>query len=372
MKQMIILLFRTCFRNIKSLKIKFATNKQFQKISKGLVLKHLTKEQKSEIRNYYKQTLGVKVNTKWHQLAYSLTGIYDKHIIPNDLYVRYIQQALIDYRIKIAYDDKNLFIKLLPFAHFPKKILQCANGLFYNSTGAMSKEDAIKICQNIDKSILKPTLGSNSGRDVVMLSVKNGITNINNRTIEEIFNIYGKNFVIEELVNQHPSMASLNPSSINTLRVISFRKDNEILICKIICRIGKPGNIMDNFAQGGMACNVKNDGFLDNYAYTKVFSERRNTTYTGITLNKFQIPGLSGVIDFVKKAHLAIPHFLLLAWDIAIGENSEPIFIEYNTNFDNGIAIELGQALFGNYTDEILPIIRKEYDSRKKQRIYVC
>lgn len=361
-----------CFRFLKYWRVKWATNRQFQKISKGLIFKSLTKEQEYEIRDYYKEMLGVKVDTKWHQLAYSLTGIYDKHILPNDLYVGYIQPALINYRMKIAYDDKNLFVKLLPFAHYPKKILQCANGLFYNSNGVMTEQEAISLCQNIDKSILKPTLDSNSGKNVVMLSVKEGMTNINNSPIEDVFKCYGKNFVIEELVQQHPAMASLNPSSLNTLRVVSFRKGNEILICKIICRIGKPGNVMDNFSQGGLACVVKDNGYLDDYAYTKVFSDRRKTTYTGIILKEFQIPGLDAVKSFVEKAHLSIPQFLLLAWDIAIGENAEPIFIEYNTNFDNGIAVELGQALFGEYTDEILPLIREEYNRKKNRGLYVC
>ena len=76
------------------------------------------------------------------------------------------------------------------------------------------------------------------------LVVKDGITNLDNKSVEEVFDKYGNNFVIEELAKQHPAMASLNPSSLNTIRVITFRKENEILVCMVICRIGKPGNIV--------------------------------------------------------------------------------------------------------------------------------
>lgn len=196
-----------------------------------MIFRYLTKQQKQEIKDYYKSMLGVDVSSKWHELAYSLTGIYDKRILPNDLYVGYIQPALIDYRMKIAYDDKNLFIRLLPFANFPRKIIQCANGLYYNADGAMTRKQAIERCRNIDAAIIKPTLFSNSGKNVEKLIVKNGITNLDNRTVEEVFARYGKNFVIEEFAKQHPAMASLNPSSLNTIRVITFRKDNEILTC---------------------------------------------------------------------------------------------------------------------------------------------
>lgn len=361
-----------CFRWLKQRKVKIGTDKQFKKLSKGLVFKPLNNEQKREIKEYYSRMLGLDVDTKWHTLAYSLTGIYDKHILPNDLYVGYIQPALIDYRIKIAYDDKNLFIRLLPFANYPRKIVQCANGLFYNADGTMTKKEAIGLCRNIEEAIIKPTLFSNSGKNVERLVVKDGITNLDNKSVEEVFDKYGNNFVIEELAKQHPAMASLNPSSLNTIRVITFRKENEILVCMAICRIGKPGNIVDNFAAGGMGCVVKEDGYLSEYAYTKIYSERKNKTYTGIVLKDFKIPGFENVKAFVKKAHLAMPQFLLLAWDIAIGEDEQPIFIEYNTNFCNLFELEQGQPLFGKYTDEILPIVRAEHERRMKQGIYIC
>ncbi len=361
----------SCFYILKTWRTKYNTDKQFKRLTHAVELKPLTKEQKQEIKSYYKEKLGVEVSTKWHRFAYSLTGIYDKHILPNDLYVGYIQPALIDYRMKIAYDDKNIFTRLLPFASYPRKIVQCANGLFYNADGTMTRQKAVGLCKNIDEAIIKPTF-SNSGKNVERLVVKNGITNLDNRTIEEVFDKYGKNFVVEELAKQHPAMAYLNPSSLNTIRVITFRKENEILVCMAICRIGKPGNIVDNFAAGGMGCVVKEDGYLSEYAYTKIYSERKNKTYTGVVLKDFKIPGFENVKAFVKKAHLAMPQFLLLAWDIAIGEDEQPIFIEYNTNFCNLFELEQGQPLFGKYTDEILPIVRAEHERRMKQGIYIC
>ena len=361
-----------CYYSLKWRRTKCNTDRQFEKLAKNIDLKQLTKQQKQEIKTYFKEKLGVNVSTKWHELAYSMTGIYDKRILPNDLYVGYVQPALIDYRMKIAYDDKNLFPRLLPFANFPRKIVQCANGLFYNADGAMTRSEALNHCQNIDAAIIKPTLFTNSGKNVEKLIVKNGITNFDNHSIEDVFDKYGKNFVIEEFAKQHPAMASLNPSSLNTIRVITFRKGNEILICKAICRIGKPGNVVDNFAAGGMGCVVKEDGYLSEYSYTKVYSEKRIKTYTDVVLKDFKIPGFDAVKEFVKKAHLAMPQFLLLGWDMAIGEEAQPIFIEYNTNFCNMFELEQGQPLFGDYTDEILPIVKAEHDKRIKQGIYIC
>lgn len=359
------------FRYLKQWRATQSTNRGYKKMSANIELKKLTKEQEAEAKAYWKEMLGININTKWHQLAYSATGIFDKRLIPDDVYIGYIQPALIDYRIKIAYDDKNVFPKLLPFAKFPDKILQCENGLFYSKKdGIMTREQAVAKCQNIDKALIKPTVSTNSGRNVNVFSAKNGVTDIDGLTIEKLFDRYGNNFQIDELVRQHPDMAKLNPSSLNTLRVVTFRKDNQVYVCHAGCRIGKPGNIVDNFAAGGMECEVDENGRLKEYAYTKA-CQGRTETYTGVVLKGFQIPSYDKVKELVTKAALTIPQFHVLGFDIAIGEDGEPVFIEYNTNFSNNIFLESG-LLFGKYTDEVLRFIRSEYERKLKQGIYIC
>lgn len=360
------------FRFLKYRRVKQATDKEYKSMSANVEMKKLTNRQKAEAKAYWKQMLGVNIDTKWHQLAYSITGVFDKRLIPNDIYVGYIQPALINYRIKLAYDDKNVFPKLLPFANHPKKILQCENGLFYTGEKKiLSREQAIALCQNIEKALIKPTIATNSGRNVCMFSVKNGMTNIDGLTVDKLFDRYGINFLIDEFVKQHPDMARLNPSSLNTLRVVTFRNEDKVYVCHASCRIGKPGNVVDNFAQGGMECEIDENGRLVEYAYTKVYSDRRTTTHTGVVLKGFQIPGFDKVKEFVTQAMYAIPQFNVLGFDIAIDENAEPVFIEYNTNFSNNAFLESG-LLYGKYTDEVLRFVKKEYERKLKQGIYIC
>lgn len=362
------------FREIKAASARRSANKQFKKMSQGLTLKPLSQSQKKEIKKYYREKLGVKVSTKWHELAYTITGNYDKRFIPHDLYVGYIQPALIDYRFKLAFDDKNLYPSLLPWIQQPERIVQCSNGVYYSAKHKYwgNQTDIIQECKNIDHAIIKPTLFSNSGHGVAYLSVTNGITNINGETIESVMNRYGNNFVIENIVSQHKDMLKLNPSSLNTLRVISFRIGKEVLICQMICRIGKPGSVCDNFSQGGIAVAVNHDGTLSKYGYTKYYSHPVERTMTGVTLNGFVIPGFQKIKETVIKAHLSLPQFPLLAWDIAVDEDSRPILIEYNIHFGSTIALELGLPLLGDYTDLILPIVRKEYEKKLDKKLYIC
>lgn len=353
---------------------KRVANRQFKKISRGLKIKRLSNEQKKEIRAYFREKFGIKVSTKWHELAYTISGIYDKRLLPNDFYIGYVQPALVDYRIKIAYDDKNFYSRLFPWANLPQKKIQCCNGLYYCERMQKwgNRNEFIHEYQDIDRAIIKPTLFSNSGRSICFLSVKNGKTNIDDVSVEQIMDRYEPNFLIEEVVKQHHDMERLNPSSLNTLRVISYRIDDNVFICQIICRIGMPGSVCDNFSQGGIACHVNSDGTLSRYAYTKYLSQPQEYTSSGIKLDGYLIPGFCEVKDFVKRAHLSLPQFPLLAWDIAIGEDSKPVLIEFNIHFGNTIALELGLPLLGDYTDQLLPIIRNEYEKRLCKSIHIC
>jgi hypothetical protein len=47
-----------------------------------------------------------------------------------------------------------------------------------------------------------------------------------------------RQFLLEECLTQHPELARLNPSSVNTLRLITFRKDGEVHLLASALKIG--------------------------------------------------------------------------------------------------------------------------------------
>lgn len=65
-----------------------------------------------------------------------------------------------------------------------------------------------------------------------------------------------KEFVLEEIICQHPQMARLNPDSINTLRIVflSAAGQTHFLYCSV--RVGRRGSSVDNLCAGGMICSV--------------------------------------------------------------------------------------------------------------------
>ena len=62
---------------------------------------------------------------------------------------------------------------------------------------------------------------------------------------------YGS-WVVEELIKQHPATAQWNESSVNTLRVPTFRTADGCRILQPFLRTGRKGSIVDNAGQGGV------------------------------------------------------------------------------------------------------------------------
>ena len=64
---------------------------------------------------------------------------------------------------------------------------------------------------------------------------------------------------------------------------------------------------------------------------------------------------MDDVREFVISAAMRLPHFKIIAWDIAISKNLKPILIEYNlSNNIPDINQMFSKPLFGNLTEDIL------------------
>lgn len=136
-------------------------------------------------------------------------------------------------------------------------------------------------------------------------------------------------FLIEELVIQNKIMSSLNPSSINTIRVISIFKDNKSKIIAAYSRIGC-GKIVDNFNAGGMVAPVDvKTGKITYPAVNKKNLVFENHPETNTPIKGFQIPEWEQVKDLVLKAAKVVPQVGLVGWDVAISDHG-PLLIEGN------------------------------------------
>lgn len=161
--------------------------------------------------------------------------------------------------------------------------------------------------------IAKPAGGS-SGYKVEKINV------INYPILESLFNELKENrcFTLEEIIIQHPKMSSLHPESVNTIRIVTTKKDGVISFFKAALRIGTKDNVADNFNRNGIGCALSDNGIIVSDGITKDL----DITYThhpdtDIRLKGFQIPHF----DIAKETCIKAAQVLdmdLIGFDIAI------------------------------------------------------
>ena len=326
-------------------------------------LKPLTKGQEADIKAFFKKHLGRDVPTYWHQYLYSVNGIYSVKYIPASVYSSSIIYRLNQFQFGLPYADKGFYDTLFADVSRPKTIVKSVNGFFYDAHGPISKEEALERCSNLEKAVIKPSLHGHWGNSVRVVHGENGFVPELNVDVPGLFDSYGKNFIIQERLEQHPDLVKLNPTSVNTIRVLSYRKDNEIVILYAVLRIGRLGKNVDNEKSGGIKADLDlSSGRIKGATFSSPTEELTPFTDTGVELKGYLIPSFQEVMEFVKDLHMRLPYFRLVGWDITVNAQGKPTLIEWNKS------AELSQVAhgpgFGDYTEEILAEALKHPNTR--------
>ena len=129
----------------------------------------------------------------------------------------------------------------------------------------------------------------------------------------------GANFIVSSSsFKQHSVLAQLNPTSLNTIRVVTFFFEKNVYILSCILRVGAPNAKVDNVGAGGYACPVQMDGQLNNKAVNRK-AEWVEMNNTGIRFSDIRVPEFEKVIETVKFAHKRLAHFKLIGWGYVCG-----------------------------------------------------
>lgn len=127
--------------------------------------------------------------------------------------------------------------------------------------------------------------------------------------------------------------------------------------------MGVGGSRVDNTPYTSLFCGIDDDGGLKKYAYNmNGFRFERHPN--GVVFSDVKIPNFGSCITFVKTL---APRFIrfskLTSWDVAIGEDGQPILIEVNLcygqldyhQYTNG-------PIFGDLSEELVnTIFGKQY-----------
>lgn len=144
--------------------------------------------------------------------------------------------------------------------------------------------------------------------------------------------------VVEAFIKQHPEMCKLSPTSVNSLRFVTFSSNSKPVtpdgkkmdIAYSIVRFGREGAIVDNLHSGGMVANVD----LETGCLSTDGADRNGDMWvthpdTGVTIKGFKVPYFEEAREMVKEAIATRKVEGYIGWDIAISENG-PMLLEVN------------------------------------------
>lgn len=129
-----------------------------------------------------------------------------------------------------------------------------------------------------------------------------------------------KQFLLEEKIIQDQRMSDMYPCAINTIRLVTLRKgDNvEFLFCAM--RMGNNGKHVDNFNNSGLFTVVDEDGVIRKVALDKEGIEYSKHPYTGHDIIGFEVPMFNEIKKQAIKMAKVVDEVRLVGWDFCLSD----------------------------------------------------
>ena len=161
-----------------------------------------------------------------------------------------------------------------------------------------------------------------------------GIEKIDSRNFddEELYErlIKQQQFLLEELIIQDDTMASLNPSSINTIRIVTILKNDKVYMPFMALRMGRSGVVVDNFNHGGLNALINEKGEVYTLAVTKDEREYEYHPDSHVKIKGFKIPHFAKLLETADAIARVTPELGMCGWDFCIAKDKGIVAIEGN------------------------------------------
>lgn len=322
--------------------------------------------QKEEIAMFWRSILNSHtdlLNFDWFDMYNAVEPDKSKlkYYIPDSFFYAFIDEWLTHPKRSTSVDDKQLYKYLFAGVKCTDVIARKIGDNFLDSDfNPICINDFIKKCKSEEEVVVKASISSYGGHAVMFWD------SLENTTEQLLAYIskppyfytqpYGTEYVVEKVIKQHPVMTSFNPSSINTVRIMTMIWDGKCIPLSSVLRMGVNGSRVDNCSSGGIVAGInQQNGIVKDVAYNAngyKFEEHPNTGKFGGK----EIPSWNNVLEVVKKLAWRFSGISqLISWDIAIDEEGDPVVIEMNISYGE---LDFHQycngPIFGDMTPEIL------------------
>ena len=186
-------------------------------------------------------------------------------------------------------------------------------------------DEIVKKIRELGCVIIKP-MGGLCGRGIEKISSSDkDIEHLRERAKNEVL-------IVEEIIRNHPTVAQLNPPTLNTLRVITTRDARgNLKIMQIVLRMGVGDTCVDNLYNGGIAASVNQDlGIIDGPAFDIDLNKYLVPPTSGLVLLGYKLPAMDTLFEYIKSLADKIPDVRHVGWDVAYTEKYGWDLVEAN------------------------------------------
>ena len=154
-----------------------------------------------------------------------------------------------------------------------------------------------------------------------------------------------RNYIVEEFLIQHEEISKINHTSVNTIRVLTFK--GEILACAL--RTGSAGSVVDNLRSQGVCAHIDVEtGIIDAKCMDKEFNNYMFHPDSKVQMVGIKIPNWEALKQYVKGATKIVPDVEYVGWDVAVLKDG---FALIEGNHDPGHSVVQMITQTGLYDD---------------------
>jgi hypothetical protein len=301
---------------------------------------NLTRTEEAAIKDLWGE-----IDRPYHRAMKALAP-FDARYCSNKYYVRKILSVLNPQHLVHGLQDKNLYDIWFgdkDGLKFPKAIVKNINGVFFDrEMNVLTEEVAIASMLSEKAFIVKPSVQTGGGKNVRKISSPN------KDLIYKLMKDYGENYIVQKVVEQHPSTAQFNPTSLNTFRVTTlFLNGRASVLCPIL-RFGAEGKSVDNASSGGFYIGIEANGVTKQLAYNRHLACKEMSIVHFDFFSKIQETSILAHRKY-------FPHIGILGWDFAVDATEQIICIEVNAAVPGIFEWQFCDGpIFGDRTEEVL------------------
>ena len=168
------------------------------------------------------------------------------------------------------------------------------------------------------------------------------------------------NILLEECIQACDEIAAFHPSSLNTIRVVTFSGQGKCVVFGALFRMGAHGSVIDNTHAGGVYAPINVEtGTIDVEAIDSKNHRYANHPDTGKPIKGFKIPYWEHMIEVCKAATQTIPNIHFAGWDLCVTKDGQIEIIEGNhaPDFDGGMQAPLKIGVKKKVQQTILEVL---------------